>query len=393
MTRALVVIWLCSFTSALVSRLTDPVLPQIAIDLGVEVRATALLSTAFALPWALSQPILGPLGDLLGKVRVILVGLVVLAAASFAGAFAPNFGLLFASRVVCGISAAAVSPVAFALAADLLSPADRQIGIGRVLAASIFGGLLGAVGAGLLGDWIGWRGVLMVGGGAVVIAALVAPFGFRGVVEMPSAATGLRSAFGNYRIIFANPRAKICYGAVFLEGITIHGLMPYIAPLLAANGQRRATIAGLVIAGFALGGATYALSVRRLVNRFRQRTLMIAGGSFAALSLVLVGLEPAWPVQALALAGMGFGFFMLHNGIQIHMLELAPHARGSAVGMHAFSLFMGQAMGPVLYGLGIPTIGTLASTGLAAAIMVGVGVVCARRLPRAVPAVLKPPAA
>lgn len=392
MTRALVAIWFCSFTSAMASRLTDPVLPQIAADLGVEVRATALLATAFALPWALSQPILGPLGDLMGKVRVIMVGLVVLAAASFAGAFAPSFGLLFASRVVCGVSAAAVSPVAFALAADLLSPADRQIGIGRVLAASIFGGLTGAVGAGLLGDLIGWRGVLAVAGCGVLIAAVMAPFGFRKVVERHDPASNLRSAFANYRIIFANPRAKICYGAVFLEGITIHGLMPYIAPLLAAKGELRATIAGLVIAGFALGGAAYALSVRRLVSRFRQRTLMVAGGSFAAMSLVLMGLQPTWPVQALALAGLGFGFFMLHNGIQIHMLELAPHARGSAVGMHAFSLFMGQAIGPVLYGIGLATIGTLAATGLAAIVMVGVGLVCGRRLPRALPAELKPPA-
>ncbi|HEX2215497.1 MAG TPA: MFS transporter, partial [Xanthobacteraceae bacterium] len=251
MKRALAVIWICSFASALVSRITDPVVPQIAADLNVEVRSAALLAAAFALPWALAQPFLGPAGDLLGKTKVIVVGLVVLAASSFAGGFAADYTVLFASRVVAGVSAAAVSPVGFALAADLLAPHERQIGIGRVLFASIFGQLVGAVGAGLLGDLVGWRGVLIAGGAAVLLTSIAAPFGFRGVVEKRSGSRDIATALANYRAIFANPRAKVCYWAVFFEGIAVHGILPYVAPLLAAAGEHRATIAGLVIAGFA----------------------------------------------------------------------------------------------------------------------------------------------
>ena len=63
------------------------------------------------------------------------------------------------------------------------------------------------------------------------------------------------------------------------------------------------------------------------------------------------------------------------------MLELAPHARGSSVCMHAFSLFMGQALGPILYGIGLAKIGALPSTGIAAVAMLVVGLGCARLLP------------
>src|SRR2546421_9515656 len=52
---------------------------------------------------------------------------------------------------------------------------------------------------------------------------------------------------------------KVCFGAVFVEGIVIFGLFPFIALLLLAAGEPRASIAGAVIAGFSLGGVIYAL--------------------------------------------------------------------------------------------------------------------------------------
>ena len=51
----------------------------------------ALLSTAFALPFALMQPILGPVADMIGKVRLMMICLVVITVASFACAFTTSF--------------------------------------------------------------------------------------------------------------------------------------------------------------------------------------------------------------------------------------------------------------------------------------------------------------
>ena len=58
------------FIAALASRATDPIIPPIAHDIQVDPNAVALLTTAFALPFALVQPVLGPVGDMIGKVRV-----------------------------------------------------------------------------------------------------------------------------------------------------------------------------------------------------------------------------------------------------------------------------------------------------------------------------------
>ena len=62
--------------------------------------------------------------------------------------------------------------------------------------------------------------------------------------------------------MLSDPRAKYCFGSVFFEGIVIHGMFPYVALLLLAAGETRSSYAGIVIAGFGLGGILYSLACR-----------------------------------------------------------------------------------------------------------------------------------
>ena len=73
MTRTLNLIALVVFASSLFMRSTDPVIPQIANGLSVEPATAALLSTAFTLPYALIQPVLGALADMFSKTRLISI--------------------------------------------------------------------------------------------------------------------------------------------------------------------------------------------------------------------------------------------------------------------------------------------------------------------------------
>jgi predicted MFS family arabinose efflux permease len=214
----------------------------------------------------------------------------------------------------------------------------------------------------------------------LVLSSVIVFIGLRNVTSPKSGATNLATVIGNYRTIFSNPIAKVCFASVFFEGIAIYGIMPYIAPLLASIGENRAAIAGAVIAGFAIGGVGYSLLVPIVIVRLKPRLIMWVGAGLGAVALVTVGLKPPWPVQAAALTVFGFGFYMLHNCIQVKMLDLAPGARGSSVAMHASSFFMGQALGPVLFGLALPLVGALATTIAAGVVLLGVGVVSARLL-------------
>ena len=92
-----------------------------------------------------------------------------------------------------------------------------------------------------------------------------------------------------------------------------------------------------------------------------------------------VGLEVAWTVQMVCMVVLGFGFFLLHNSVQTEVTELAPSARASSFSLHAFSFFMGQALGPIVYGIALPGVGAAASLAGGAAVLAAIGLAQAPR--------------
>ena len=138
-----------------------------------------------------------------------------------------------------------------ALVGDLVPVQQRQVAIGRLLAVGLTGNLLGASIAGVIGDLFGWRGVFVVLGafGADRRGHRVLRLSRRDARRSRRRSI-CRAVMAEFRSIFADPRAKVCFGSVFFEAIFIHGLFPYVALLLLAIGETRASIAGLVIAAF-----------------------------------------------------------------------------------------------------------------------------------------------
>ena len=146
------IVFLVVFASTLFSRVVDPVVPQIAADLLVDVKTAALLSTAFTLPYALTQPVLGTIADFFGKTRLMNMSLLVVSLTALVCAVATSFELVFAMRVAAGLIAGGVFPVAMALVGDLVPMHQRQIMIGRLLAVGLTGNVLGAAIAGIIAD-------------------------------------------------------------------------------------------------------------------------------------------------------------------------------------------------------------------------------------------------
>jgi predicted MFS family arabinose efflux permease len=364
------------FVTALSSRCVDPIIPQIAFGLQTDPAAVALLSTAFALPFALVQPVLGPLADMVGKIRVMVLCVAVLTIASLVCGLATDFTVLFVARVIAGMATGGIFPVGLALIGDLVPIKDRQVALGRWLIVIMTGNLLGASVAGVINDLIGWRAVflLIAGGGFAVF--LLAGFTLRHAAREHRPSFNLRSIPAGYAGIFRNPRAKVCYGAVFIEGLAIMGLFPFVALLLLAAGETRASIAGAVLGGFSAGGVIYAATVSFLVKRWRIESMMLAGGLLSAAMLALIAFQLAWPIQLAAFTVLGFAFFLLHGSIQVQATELSKTARSAATSLHAFFFFMGQASGPVLFGLGLLWIGASASIIVSAAVMGALGIAC-----------------
>jgi predicted MFS family arabinose efflux permease len=372
------------FATTLFMRSVDPVIPQIAQSLQVKPSTAALLSTGFTLPYALIQPVLGALADMFSKTRLIALCMLVVGITTIACGLATNFETLMGLRVIAGITAGGVFPIALAVAGDRVPVQQRQVAIGRLLFAAMTGNLLGASGAGVIGDLVGWRGVFLVTGAIDLIALAVAIPGFRNLDEKPGR-FDFSVLIPNYRAVFKNPLAKYCFGAVFIEAVFLFGVFPYMAGLLHTEGEPRASIAGVVIAGFGIGGVIYTFMVGWLLAHIGERRLMAAGGFAMGLGLLVIAARLPWPAEFVNFMILGFGFYLLHGCIQVYVTELAPTARASATAGHSFFFFLGQAAGPVIYAIGLNSVGVNPVLFVGAVALAATGWVCALRLRRPLP--------
>jgi predicted MFS family arabinose efflux permease len=386
MPPALNIITLATFAASLSARALDPVLPHVADDFGISIATAASFASVFAFTFAIIQPALGAAADLFGKARLMIICLALLGLANIIGALSTSFPMLFVSRILAGIGSGGVFPVALGLTSDLVGPDKRQLAIGRTLAGSMSGNLLGASASGLIGDFLGWRGVLAVLGVLVMIAAIAVAAGFRGAALSHPPKTSLSALKHGYRTIFANPNARVCYSAVFIEGCCVLGLFPFIASFLFELGETSLSIAGIVIAGFAIGGLFYTMTVSRFLPWIGVRGMMIAGGTLVGLQLIATSFGFGWKLQALSLLFMGWGFYMIHGCLQVFASELSVEARATALSLHSFFFFMGQTIGPIAYGFGIQHAGKTPTLFTAAAVIMALGFVCARLLRQTRPA-------
>jgi predicted MFS family arabinose efflux permease len=359
------------FASTFSGRAVEPLVGVMARHFASPAETVALLSAAFALPYAFFQPVLGPVGDALGKERIMKICLVVLCAAALGSTLAPNLPALFATRVAAGAAAGGVVPLALALLADRVGMADRQVAISRFLVSVILGQMAGSSVAGILAGWIGWRGVFAVSTALIALAGAATVASFRH--SAPATGFDIGIAARRYRTILSIGRARALFAFVFVEAIAVFGMFPFIAPLLEARGGGGPTQAGLAIGGFAIGGLVYSALVGWMLRNLGLSRMLVAAGAAAALATLAIGLAGDWRLDAAAMVLLGFGFYMLHNSFQTQVTEVLPAARASVVALHAFSFYCGQALGVMLVGFGLRTIGQMSTFACAAVTILAVG--------------------
>jgi EmrB/QacA subfamily drug resistance transporter len=174
----LAVLALAGTVFAMMQALVIPALPHIQASLGVNADAAAWISTAYLLSASILTPVIGRLGEVAGKRRMMLASLGVFAAGTLVCAVAGSLGELVAGRVVQG-AAGGIYPLAFAIIRDRL-PRERVPGsIGLVSSLLGIGGGLGLILPGpimtrLSYQWLFWLSLVVIAA-ALVLAARYIP--------------------------------------------------------------------------------------------------------------------------------------------------------------------------------------------------------------------------
>jgi len=204
-----------------------PALPQLTEDLAASASSVQLTLTGILLGLGVGQLLIGPLADIYGRRRPLLVGIAVNVAAALLCAVAPSIIVLDALRVVQGLGAAAASVVAMAVVRDLFSGSAAAavmsrlvmvMGLAPVLAPSLGSAVL------QLGSW---RTVFVVLATLGVLLGLLAAFGLKETLPPERrAAPGLRTTLQTYGALLRDPSLV---GYMAIASLTMAAVFAYVS--------------------------------------------------------------------------------------------------------------------------------------------------------------------
>ena len=376
--RLIALLSLGAFGSAASMRVADAQLPALADHFGVGLAAVAQVITVFSVAYGVLQLAYGPLGDRVGKWRVIAAMVFVSGLTAAACALAPSFGLLVLARLVAGATCAAIIPLSMAWIGDAVPYARRQPVLARFLTGQILGMAGGQWAGGIAADVGVWQlPFVLLALWFAVAGALLWRQRATGVTASPPR-TGSGHLLRELADVLRRPWARVVVAVVFVEGLLLFGAIAFFATHLHLVHGLSLSVAGGIVTMYAAGGIVFALASRLLVQRLGEPGLAAGGGVLIALGLVGVALSPWWWTAPLACFITGLGFYMLHNTLQTNATQMAPAARGAAVSLFASSFFLGQTAGVALTALAVEHFGTAAVIAACALPLLALGALFAR---------------
>ena len=178
---------------ALLQSLVIPVLTTVQHELHTTQDAVTWVLTAYLLSASICTPILGRVGDMIGKERVFVIALGALAAGSLLAAIAPSIGVMIVARVIQG-AGGGMLPVAFGIIRDEFPAAKVAGAVGALAALTAVGGGLGIVLAGPIDEalnyhWLFWLPMILtiVAGISAVLFVPESPVRAPGRISWPPA--------------------------------------------------------------------------------------------------------------------------------------------------------------------------------------------------------------
>jgi EmrB/QacA subfamily drug resistance transporter len=387
---------------AVMAASVNPALPTIQHDLHATETGVTFLITSYLLSAAVSTGIIGRLGDMFGKQRLLVWTLVVLAGGTLLAGLSHSIGLLIVARVIQGVGGG-IFPLSFGIIRDEF-PRERVAGsIGLMSSIISIGGALGVVTGGLIVEHLGWQTLFWVPLGVTVVAALTA---WRLIPESPVRtpgrvnwlAAGLMSVGISTMLIGISKATDWGWGSPKTLGLIVLGLVVCAVwvlvetrseePLIDMAMMRRRGVWTVNLVGFLLGAGMYSIffifpqftqqptstgygfgaSVLQsgllllpmtagvmstgplagpISRRWGSKAATVWGSAISAGGLVVIAVfhESVWQVVVgLAIFGVGIGLSFAALGNLI-VEAVDPHETGAAGGMNTVMRMIGGAVG------------------------------------------------
>ncbi|MEU8539346.1 Cmx/CmrA family chloramphenicol efflux MFS transporter [Streptomyces sp. NPDC048717] len=344
-------------------------LPPIAEDMNVSIPRAGLLISAFAIGMVVGAPLLAVATLRLPRKTTLTTLIGVFGLGQIAGALAPNYAVLFASRVVSALACAGFWAVGAAVAIAMVPVGARARAMAVMIGGLSIANVIGVPAGAFLGEHLGWRAAFWAVGVASAIA-LVGVVTRIPRIPLPESRPRLAGELVIYRdrqVLLSVVITALAAGGVFCA-------FSYLAPLLTdVSGLDKGWVSG-VLALFGIG-ALIGTYIGGRVADAHLFGVLLSGLTASTLFLVGLALFASSPVATIVLTFLlGVSAFYTAPALNARMFNVAGAAPtlGAATTTAAFNL--GNTSGPWLGGAVIDGGLGYASPAWAGAAMTLVGV-------------------
>ncbi|MGN7381042.1 MFS transporter [Paenibacillus sp. SAFN-117] len=355
-TTALIILMINMFIAMLGIGLVIPILPKFMLEFGASGKALGFLVAAFGLTQFLFSPIAGEWSDKYGRKIMIVGGLTAFTLSQLIFAMGTEMWMLYVSRLLGGLSAAAMIPPMMAYVADITTEEKRGKGLGMLGAAMSLGFVIGPGIGGFLAEYgvrVPFYVSAAVAGVAMLISIIVLPetLSRDKQLEARSTKTKRENILKQFAMSFKAPYLvllilvfALTFGLANFEAI--FGLYVDIK-----YGFTPKDISILITIGALVGVIIQAIFIDRLITRYGERKLINMSFLISAVALLLMLLSGNfWYVLLITILFFTFTS-ILRPAINTLLSKMAGNEQGFVAGMNNAYMSLGNIIGPSLAGI------------------------------------------
>jgi MFS family permease len=354
----LVVCCVISLLCYVASYIRMPVVPRLAIDLGISPAGIGRINAAFFLTAGLSSFPLGRLSDLVGKKPVAMGGLLFLSAGGLMLAFSSTFMQLVVGYVLLGFGMAAFGSAMMSLVSDLSSAARLGRAYGWYTLTLYLGMSLGPALGGSLAEGMALSRVLLLSAVLTVLVTGVAQV-FLPATKLVSQSQSHSRAFGAAMGVLSRNRPLLGCWLATLGACFSLGMFLTFYPLYAYAEGLSTSQVGITFLFHGVGNGLIRLPSGYLSDSVGDRRLLVLLGlAGCSVAMAVLGLANTTGMANLGAATLGLSLGVAFPSLGASIGEVVPrHLRGAAMGGFNACIFLGMLINALLMGTVIEAIG------------------------------------
>ena len=334
--------WITLFIMGTDLFVVSPLLPFISDEYDVKPSLAGWMVTAFSVTYALAAPFYGWVSDKSGRKLFITGGLLLFSISNILTALSPSFTCLIISRILAGVSVAAITPLIYAIIGDIAPSHRKGTWLSIVISGHLTALWIGAPIGLLLESFIGWRSAFISLAIMGCILSIVNIFTWRTIPHHDH-----RSQQRTIKLI----NILWSISVTTLWAIAMYALYTYLGAALYSENQFSKIEISLSVIFYGIGAVIGSLTSGRLTDKLGERRVSRATLMFLAIILLLLGfLFSAGPWIYLIVfiwAYVGYaGFTSYQSSLSVEF----PNERGRVLGWNNTGLYIGITLGAWLGG-------------------------------------------